>query len=334
MSTPRDPTESKQAKNGRSKAITFNSSNSLAIAAPPPNADEMVKWWRAFKRFMADCDELAEYYGSLWTERIEEAEHARTPAELEDDADWCQKLVAKCEAGLERFDPEDNYEQDHEGNEMLKTGPIAARLGMMIGSFINTLPQSPELFGRAMIEQVADIEGLSMPALETACREIVRTEKWPDIPKVVAVVSEHINEWNTRRRAVFWVERERLELISILTKREEKKKKGERERAITGQRYAVNQWIRETQRLAREIEAGKVALAEEIERRNARLAMLAQKLAEAERRESEEMRKLRALTMTEEEQEEQAIAKANRAGSAELRLIPPRAPCTQARSER
>jgi len=234
---------------------------------------------------------------------------------------------------LERFDPEDNYEQDHEGNEMLKTGPIAARLGMMIGSFINT-PQSPELFGRAMIEQVADIEGLSMPALETACREIVRTEKWPDIPKVVAVVSEHINEWNTRRRAVFWVERERLELISILTKREEKKKKGERERAITGQRYAVNQWIRETQRLAREIEAGKVALAEEIERRNARLAMLAQKLAEAERRESEEMRKLRALTMTEEEQEEQAIAKANRAGSAELRLIPPRAPCTQARSER
>jgi len=97
MSTPRDPTESKQAKNGRSKAITFNSSNSLAIAAPPPNADEMVKWWRAFKRFMADCDELAEYYGSLWTERIEEAEHARTPAELEDDADWCQKLVAKCD---------------------------------------------------------------------------------------------------------------------------------------------------------------------------------------------------------------------------------------------
>jgi hypothetical protein len=89
----------------------------------------MVKWWRAFKRFVADLDELQGYYDGLWKERIEQAEYPRTPADLEDDAEWCQKLTAKCRAGFERFDSPHNYEEDDEGDKVLKTAPIGGAWG-------------------------------------------------------------------------------------------------------------------------------------------------------------------------------------------------------------
>src|SRR5262249_9952974 len=154
-------------------------------------------------------------------------------------------------------DPPHNYEEDDEGDKVLKTAPIAARLGVMIGSFMNTLPQSPELFGRAMVEQGADIEGLSMPALETGCRGVVRTGKWPDIPKVVDVISKHVDQRRARRRALAGAERTRLELIQILIEREQKKKKEAHEREVQQATYQVHDAMRITQRLAKEIEAAK-----------------------------------------------------------------------------
>jgi hypothetical protein len=333
--TPREANEPKQAKNGRAKSLPVKSSQSLVVAAPSPSTDDVVKWWRAFKRFMADVDDLKTYYDGLCEDRAgQDPDGVRTVTDLEEDAEWCQKLSAKCRAGFERFDPPHNYEQDDDGDDVLKTASIAARLGVMIGSFMNTLPQSPELFGRAMVEQVADIEGLSMPALESACREIVRTEKWPDIPKVVDVVSEHVDQWRKRRRALAAAERTRLELIPILIEREQKKQKEAHEREVQQVTYQVRDAMRITQRLAKEIEAAKVALAKEIETRNAALAALVQKHFVAEQRESECMRKLRALTATEEEREAAAAAKATGAGCAELRLMPPPSACIEAKSER
>jgi hypothetical protein len=336
MSTPRDPQEPKQDKNSGAKLIAIKSGKSVVAAAPPPvGTDDMVKWWRAFRRFMRDLDELKEYYDDLCEDRAgQETDGVRTVAMLEEDAEWCQKLTAKCKAGFERFDPPHNYEPDDEGDKVLKTAPIAARLGLMIGAFMNPTTQSPELFGRAMIEQVAAIEGLSMVTLETACREIVKTEKWPDISKVVDMVSEHVDQWCERRRAVYAVERVRLELIPILIEREQKEKQAAYKREVEQATARVHDAMRTTQRLAKEIEAAKVALAKEIETRNAALAALVQKHFVAEQRESECMRKLRALTATEEEQEAQAVAKANGAGCTELRLMPPRAPCIEAKSER
>jgi hypothetical protein len=318
--TPREVHEPK-GKNG--KAVPVKSSKSLVVAAPSPSADDVVKWWRAFKRFMADLDALKEYHDDLVEERHgRNDDPPRTPADLEDDAEWCQKLTAKCRAGFERFDPAENYEPDDDDG-VLKTAPIAARLGVMIGSFMNTMPQSPELFGHAMVEQVADINGLTMPALETACREIVRTEKWPDIPKVVDVVSKHVSRWRGRRWALAMAERTRLELIPILIEREQKKKEEAHEHEVQQATYQVRDAMRTTQRLAKEIESAKTALANEIETRNAALAKLIEKHAEWEKRESELMRKLRALTATEEEREAAAAAKATGAGCAELRLMPP-----------
>jgi hypothetical protein len=288
------------------------------------STDDMVKWWRAFKRFMRDVEELREYFDDLCEERVGRGDPPRVPGDLEQDAEWCQELAAKCKAGFERFDRADNYEQDGDDvQHVLKVAPIAARLGVMMGGFMNPTTQSPELFGRAMVEQVADIHGLSMVALETACREIVKTEKWPDIPKIVDVVSKHVDEWRDRRRAVYGAERMRLELIPIVIEREQKKQQEARAREIKKAQFDLQNAIATTKRCAKEIEETKAAAKAAADAAEAKLAKLMQVHRAAEQRESECLRTLRKLTMTEEEQEAQAAAKANGTGCAELRLLPP-----------
>jgi len=292
----------------------------VAATAKAQSADDGIKWWRAFRRWVADLDELEQYYDDLSEERRGQGNPSRTPADLENDAEWCQELTAKCWAGFERFDPADNCEQDDDLEDVLKTAPIAARLGVMIGSFMNSTPQSPELFMRAMVEQVADINGLTVPALETACREIVRTEKWPDIPKVVAVVTDHVHEWGNRRFALIWAERTRLALIPILIEREQKKKKEEQERAFNAALSEAKSAMATTQRIAKEIEAAKTAAKKAADEADAKIAKLMQVHYVAEQRESECLRKLRNLNTTEEEKEAQAAAKANGFGCGKLQL--------------
>jgi hypothetical protein len=123
MTTPREPTEPKQSKNGGTKIVVAESGK--PATAKSQSTDDAVKWWRAFKRFMDDCDELKQYNDDLREQRWGEVEYPKTAASLEGDAEWCQKLVARCRAGFERFDPDSNYEEDEEGDSKLKTAHIA-----------------------------------------------------------------------------------------------------------------------------------------------------------------------------------------------------------------
>jgi hypothetical protein len=115
----------------------------------------------------------------------------------------------------------------------------------------------------------------------------------------------------------------RLELIPIVIEREQKKQQEAREREIKQAQFALQNAIATTKRCAKEIEEAKAAAKAAAEAADAKLALLMQRHAFAEKRESECLRTLRKLTMTEEEQEAQAAAKANGAGCAELRLLPP-----------
>jgi hypothetical protein len=139
MNTPREP-EPRQAKNGGAKIAVVKSGKSfVATTAKSQSTDDAVKWWRAFKRFMASADELQEYYDDLCEQRWGRAKYPKTAASLKEDAEWCQELVAKCRAGFERFDSNSNYEDDEDGESVLKTVHIASRLGVMIGSWMNAL---------------------------------------------------------------------------------------------------------------------------------------------------------------------------------------------------
>src|SRR5262245_59745548 len=109
MSTPREP---ERAKNGGANVPVKASKSLVAAATVSQSTDDMVKWWRAFRRFMRDVEDLREYYEDLCEERVGRGDPPRMPGDLEQDAEWCQELTAKCKAGFERFDRRDNYEQD------------------------------------------------------------------------------------------------------------------------------------------------------------------------------------------------------------------------------
>jgi hypothetical protein len=270
-----------------------------ALAKPKPAR------WRDFKRLVADADELEEYYGTLMKA------DSQTVAELERDAEWCQELVAKSRAGLARFDPPENYEDDDEGEDVLCQAYIAKRIGVMVASFPNANPACPDGYVRMLIEHVSATKASAL-SLESACREIVETQKFaPAISEVMEVIAKHIDEWSQRRFVIREVENRRRGKITALVEREEEKRKQARELEISRATNAVQSAIKATRNVAGEIAATETAL-----------ATLRQRHAAAEKHESECLRKLRALTATEEEREAEAAAKANSAGCAELELEP------------
>jgi hypothetical protein len=327
--------------------VLIKQANALAKAKP-------VKW-RDFNRFVADVDRLVEFYKELFE---------MASGDIEDNAEWCQELAAKCKAAFERFDRRENYDDPDDDESELSQAYIAKRITVMVASFPNANPSSPEGYMQMLVEHVAAVEDLIEVALESACREIVETQKFaPAISEVLQVINKHTDLWWSRRHVVRNVELRRREALEAVVKLEQQKEKQEHQRQVMNATYEVKCAIAKTQRLAKMIEEAKAALAEIVEQHAKDLAERVQRHAfvmaktkdqyaetekageqaianlidqhaEAEKRESELNRKLRALTATEEEHEAQAAAKANGAGCAELRLMPPRAPCLEAKSER
>lgn len=271
-----------------------------ALAKPKP-----IKW-RDFKKFVADVDELREYHSDLCKHRYGHAEYSITPADVEDEAEWCQKFVAKCKVGLERFDHRANYDDPDDDESALSHAHIAKRVTVMVASFPNANPGCPEGYLRMLIEHVAAVEGLSEPALESACREVVETKKFaPAISEVMEVIDEHLAKWRSRFHTIECAERDRLGLIEVLIKREQEKKKQEHEREVKRAIYEAQCAMQTTQRLAKEIEAVKI-----------KLAALVQQHAAAEQGETECIGRLRKLTTPPEEAEAAAAAaKANGSGA-------------------
>jgi len=320
-----------------------------ALAKPKPPK------WRDFNRFVVDADDLVDFDDRL---------NGMPSGRIEDSAEWCQELAARCKAGLKRFNRRENLDDPDDDESELSQAYIAKRITVMVASFPNANPSSPEGYMQMLVEHVSAIEGLTEVELESACREIVETQKFaPAISEVLEVIHKHTEQWFARYYVIRNVERHRREAMERAVKREQEEKKQAHEREVQRATYLARDAMRATQELAHKIEEAKSALAELteqhameladcIERRanimanmknrhaemektaEEAIAALIKQHAEAERRESEEMRKLRALTATEEEQEAQAVAKANGAGCAELPLMPPRATCIEAKSER
>jgi hypothetical protein len=284
-----------------------NSSTGMTVRSPKlPAEKEGPPPWRAFNEFVRNAEYVYECVDG-WNElRISPKpdEDYRTSGDIEDEAQSCKEVVAKCKVGIERFDRADNYEDG-----ALKHSHIAKRLGVMIASFPNANPHAPDGYARMLVEHVGAIEDLTDIALESACREIVETQKFaPAISEVVKVIGKHIEQWERRRWAIEHAERVGKLTIETLTKREEEEAKQEHEREVREATYETKRAIETTQRLAKEIETAKTAL-----------AGLMRRHAEAEKRESELMRALRKLTAPPEEAEAEAAA-ANGIDSGQPRL--------------
>jgi hypothetical protein len=267
------------------KAVALNSTVPVVRSEKLPAPRKPVKW-RDFNRFAADVEELHKYVRDLRRYRsYPQSDDCGTSSDFEDEAEWLRQLVGRCEAGFEQFDRDDNYEEDEEDGRVLKQSHIAKRITVMVSSFANSNPGCPEGYLQMMIEHVSAIERLSEPALETACREIVETQKFaPAISEVMTTITDHVLSWNARRWSMRDAEKTWLELIEVLKKHEREKAKQEHESKIRQATYQARCAMDATQRLAKEIETAKAAL-----------AALMQRHAEAEKRASALMSKLGEL---------------------------------------
>jgi SPX domain protein involved in polyphosphate accumulation len=290
--TPREPAEPRAT----GEVVPLES---RAVAKPT----KAPSTWRAFNRFVADVDELLEYKIELY--KIfspSENDDVRTPADIEGEAEFCQGLVARCRTGLERFDHTENYEEDEDGERVLRHSHIAKRVGVLVASFPNANPSDVDGYVTMLVEHIGGT-AVSELSLETACREIVETQKFaPAISEAMSVINKHIELWRDRRCAIKEAEGVRLAVIRSLRELEQKRKQDEHAQKINEACRVLKRAMESTRWLQSE------------------LAKLRERLAQAEQAESEAMRALRKLTMTEEEQEAAAEAKLDGSGCGELSL--------------
>jgi hypothetical protein len=286
-----------------------------ALAKPKPSK------FRDFNRFVVDMNELQEYYKELNDNRFGRTEYGTMASgDVDDQAEWCQELVARCTAALEQYKRPENYDDPDDNESGLSHAYVAKRLGVMVASFPNANPHSPEGYMKMLVEHVAAIEGLTEPALESACREIVETQKFaPAISEVMEVVNKHVGRWGGQLFALHHVEDDRLRLIKVLIEREEQEEKQKLKDAIQQATWAAQNATSSKQKLAQDIENGKAHLArliklhatelEEMQQRCAKLqndtkqaiTKVIEQHAEAEKRENQANGKLQALLAMKDE---------------------------------
>jgi hypothetical protein len=111
-------------------------------------------------------------------------------------------LLAWCEAALERFDPEDNYEID-DGEYHLKPSVVAARIAVLVGAFPAGAPSDPAVYLKVMMEHVCSVEALSLVALDAAIWEAVGTLKFiPSVSELMVIVKRQKERWHKRFMAI------------------------------------------------------------------------------------------------------------------------------------
>src|SRR5262245_19594220 len=101
--------------------VLMKQAGALTKAKPPK--------WRDFNRFVADMNELKEYYDNLRDHQLGRAEYPMCSGDFdEEDAERCQMLVARCKAHLERFDRPDNYDDPDDDESPLSQEYVAKRI--------------------------------------------------------------------------------------------------------------------------------------------------------------------------------------------------------------
>jgi hypothetical protein len=183
---------------------------------------------RALNQFAEDADRFVRRYEALDdlprvireqakalhdSDQIDKlfAEAKRTATLNEDE----EAKLAWCEAALQRFDPQGNYEEnDREGD--LKRAVIADRIAVLLGAFPNANPSDPEVYVRNLIENVSSV-ALTLPALDAAIWEIVGTKKFvPAVSEVMEVVNEQCAKWEARFSAIWGLADESRRIVARL----------------------------------------------------------------------------------------------------------------------
>jgi hypothetical protein len=94
------------------------------------------------------------------------------------------------------------YVEDRGGEWIAKKSAVSGRIGLLIGSFPNGAPASPEVYARNLAEHI-NVNDPTPYALESACRTIEATCKFlPVLAEILPVLREQESRWDKRWCAV------------------------------------------------------------------------------------------------------------------------------------
>jgi hypothetical protein len=147
--------------------------------------------WRAFDDFARYTSKLL----LLWSEEDDAPE----------DNPGTYNLLVKFFATVEAFDRPEFYQETEQSQpdllncyriNQIKRCVVSDQVGLLIGSFPNGTPNSPEVYTKFLIEEIVAANP-SVIALEATCREIRRTKKFlPAIVEVLDILRNQARWWS------------------------------------------------------------------------------------------------------------------------------------------
>ena len=129
-----------------------------------------------------------------------------------------EEMIAEAKSFWQTFNGEDLYDADGD----LLAEEIMLRIASTVGS-VKVTGSTPEAFNERLVDHVSDIDGLTWPALESACRELETEFKFLSIAEAVPVVKRHVDLWGERERAINYLEKLSERAVRIFDECELKK---------------------------------------------------------------------------------------------------------------
>jgi hypothetical protein len=190
-----DKDDKTMARKSKSTGLTVVGDSANLPVVPMAN-------FKSFSKFVRLADELVDSNERIWKarERIRTKSDPFPTEQTFTLSDYIQSILAECRALWEEFNPERYYEGEDE-DYGLREDLIAARLAYTLGS-VKVTGGTPEAFSEMVLNHVADMEGLTWPALEGACRQVESECKFLSIAEIKEAINEHIELWDKRSNSI------------------------------------------------------------------------------------------------------------------------------------
>jgi hypothetical protein len=150
---------------------------------------------------------------SLWQRQRHWSDESLPDVEDAQLSEGTKNDIARCCALLKQIDRDDRYEDDEEGDRVLKKAVVAKRLALAFATARGGGAKSdPEASAEMIVLHVFDAEPNYL-VLEDACRDIEATQKFvPATAEMLEKISEHQRLWLGRQHTIDTIESTSREL--------------------------------------------------------------------------------------------------------------------------
>jgi hypothetical protein len=167
-------------------------SNAVAVVKSEAPAKPPEREYSDFDSWLADGELLAANYARLWEEQ---ARLAGLCTDLKDGnyiridehtlwVNWpglkgiVSKRIERFDTGCKHYNRAALYSRRADGSERILRRVVSEQIALLIGAYPNAVPHNPKIYVRLLVEEIV-AAAPSAVALESACRIIRRTKKFP-----------------------------------------------------------------------------------------------------------------------------------------------------------